>query len=337
VASYDPMVTSTTDHPLAAITGAAGYVGVNLVRLLRDAGWRLRTLDLRPLAGVPTDGIDHTIADVRSSEALAEMFAGVDVVFHLAARITLASEDPEAWDVNVSGPATVADAAKAAGVPRMVHCSSVHAFDLALAQPRLNELSQRSTSPSRPVYDRSKYAGELEVRKVIERGLDATIVNPTGIIGPIDLGPSRMNKVIDSAARGRLPVVVRGGFDWVDVRDVAAALLAAVERGRTGENYLVSGHQATVLHLGRLAAALNGHLGPLTAIPGHLARWLAPAGERASRWFDSDVFTPASIGTLIDDPTVEGDKAASELGHHPRPLEDTVRDTVRWFEGEARL
>jgi len=329
-----------TDEPAArtaAITGAAGYVGINLVERLRNAGWILRTTDLRPIAGVETAGVEHTIADVRDRQKMEEFVAGVDVVFHLAARITLLTEDPEAWDTNVTGPATVAAAALAAGVPRMVHCSSVHAFDLSLALPRLNELSPRATAPDRPVYDRSKYAGEVEVRKVVDQGLEATIVNPTGVIGPKDLGPSRMNKVIDSAARGRLPVVVHGGFDWVDVRDVVAALVSAADRGRVGENYLVGGHRASALHIGRLAGALNGHLGPVVAMPGRLARWMAPVGERVGGWFDSDVVTPASIGTLVDDPVVESDRAAAELGHDPRPLGDTVRDTVRWFEGEAHL
>jgi dihydroflavonol-4-reductase len=165
--------------------------------------------------------------------------------------------------------------------------------------------------------------------------LDATIVNPTGIIGPVDVGPSRMNAIIDRAARGRLPVVVRGGFDWVDVRDVVLGLIAAAERGRIGESYLLPGRPATVLHLGRLAAALNGHMGPVVAVPATLARWLAPLGERIGRRFHSDVLTPASVGTLVNHPTVDGSKAAAELGHRPRPLEDSVRDTVRWFEGEA--
>ena len=151
----------------------------------------------------------------------------------------------------------------------------------------------------------------VAVRKVIERGLDATIVNPTGIIGPIDLGPSRMNRVIHSAARGRLPVVVHGGFDWVDVRDVVLGLLAAAEHGRTGENYLLSGHQASAKHLARLAAALNGHLGPVVAIPGKVATWMAPSGEWIGRRLGSDAFTPASIGTLVEHPIAEVDETTA--------------------------
>jgi dihydroflavonol-4-reductase len=311
-------------------------VGVNLVRRLLVDGWRVRTIARRPLVGVDPTVVEHTLADVRDPSAVKACLVGADLVFHLAAKITLASVDPEAWDINTVGPATVATAALQADVPRFVHCSSVHAFDLAQSRPRLDEHSPRSTEPERPLYDRSKAAGEAAVRRVVAEGLDATIVNPTGIIGPADFGPSRINAIIRQAARGRLPVVVKGGFDWVDVRDVVDGLVNAAERGRRGENYLLPGHRATAMHLGRLAAGLNGHLGPVVALPAGLARWLAPAAERIGQLFHSDLFTPASIGTLLDDPIVDGTKAATELGHHPRPLEDSERDTVWWFEGVAR-
>jgi nucleoside-diphosphate-sugar epimerase len=317
---------------IAVVTGASGYVGVNLVQHLRHSGWLVRTVGRRPLGGA-----DHTSADIRDRDKLRPVLEGATIVFHLAAKITLSRVDPEAWDINVRGPAAVAASALDAGVQRMVHCSSVHAFDLARSRPVLSENSPRATSPDRPIYDRSKAAGELEVRRVVEAGLDATIVNPTGVIGPVDKGPSRMNTIINLAARGRLPVVVQGGFDWVDVRDVVAGLVAAAERGRTGENYLLPGHRTTVLELGRLAAALNGHRGPILAIPGKLAMWVAPAAEWIGHRFHSDFLTPASVGTLLDDPIVDGKKAATELSYQPRPLEDTVRDLLRSFEGNPKL
>jgi len=319
----------------AVVTGACGFVGVNLVRRLLGEGWHVRTIDRRPVLGVDPADVDHTLADVRDEEVVESCMAGADLVFHLAAKITLASVDSEAWDINTVGPATVASAALKAGVPRMVHCSSVHAFDLVRSRPRVDEHSPRSIEQDRPVYDRSKAAGEAAVRRVVGEGLDATIVNPTGVIGPVDFGPSRINAIIDKAARGHLPVAVRGGFDWVDVRDVVEGLMAAGSRGRRGESYLLRGHQATLVHLGRLAAGLNGHLGPVVALPAGMARWLAPTGERIGRRLHSDAFTPASIGALLDNPVVNGAKAVTELGHHPRLLEDSVRDTVRWFEGVA--
>jgi dihydroflavonol-4-reductase len=328
----DQVVTPGT----VVVTGASGFVGVHLVRRLLGDGWRVRTIDLHPTVGVDQKDVEHTVVDVRDGPTVRACVEGADLVYHLAAKITLASDDPEAWDINTVGPATVAGAARDAGVARLVHCSSVHAFDLVRSRPRLDEHSPRSTDPSRPVYDRSKAAGEAAVRRVIDDGLDATIVNPTGIFGPVDFGPSRINAIIDQAARGHLPVVVAGGFDWVDVRDVVEGLVSASERGRRGESYLLPGHQATAMHLGRLSAGLNGHLGPIVALSAGTARRLAPLGERVGRLLHSEAFTPASIGTLLDDPTVDGTKAATELGHDPRPLEDSVRDTVRWFEGIAQ-
>jgi dihydroflavonol-4-reductase len=320
----------------ALVTGAPGFIGVNLVPRLCALGWHVRSYGLTPFEMPGVVGVSSVIGDVRDRRRLDEALAGVDVVFHLAAVITLLHDDPEAWDVNTKGPATVARAALDHGVTRLVHCSSVHAFDLSRARPRLREDSPRA-GPDRPLYDRSKAAGEAAVREVVADGLDAVIVNPTAIIGPIDPGPSRANGVLLAAARGHLPVAVAGGFDWVDVRDVVDGCVAALDRGRTGESYLLSGHQATSVQIGRLAAGMNGRLGPLFGLPAWMAETIAPIGERVGRLWGSDDFTPASIGTLLDDPLVDSSRAVRELGYRPRPLETTVRDLVRWFRDVGAL
>jgi len=309
------------------VTGASGFVGSNLVRALLDTGWQVRTYARHPCPLVPPHAVEHLTGDVRDPDRVAAAVAGVDVAFHLAARITLLHDDPDAWSVNTVGPAVVARAALDHGVARLVHCSSVHAFDPVQSGGHVDERSPRAGS-TRPLYDRSKAAGEAAVRAVAADGLDVVIVNPTGIIGPVDVGPSRANGVLLAAARGHLPVAVAGGFDWVDVRDVVDALIAAVDRGEPGENYLLSGHQATALHLARLAAGLNGHVGPLVALPPAVARGIAPLGEAIGRLWGSDDLTPASIEALLDDPLVERKKAEDALGYSPRPLEDTVRDLI---------
>ena len=226
--------------------------------------------------------------------------------------------------------ATFATAALEAGVRRFVHCSSVHAFDLERPGV-ITETSARAVDPHLPAYDRSKAAGEVELRKVVAQGLDAVIVNPSGVLGPNDFAPSRMGAVFLALARRRLPSLVAGGFDWVDVRDVATGMMAAEAKGVTGENYLLGGHRHSIADLAALAEHCTGVRSPACR---HRCGWpaTAPAGLWWSRWRGTQpLFTPESLHALLTDPTVSSAKAARELGHEPRATEDTVRDVYAWF------
>jgi dihydroflavonol-4-reductase len=320
----------------ALVTGASGHVGVNLVRRLSDEGWQVRTFSRRPFEAPGVTGIEHVPGDVCDASATDRAVEGVDVVFNLAAKIALRTRDDEAWAINAVGPVTVARSALAAGVGRFVHCSSVQAYDVERAHPTLDETSPRP-GPHRPLYDRSKAAGEEGLRAVVADGLDAVIVNPTGIIGPIDLGSSRSNAVLRAAAKGHLPIAMAGGSDWVDVRDVVEGLMAAADRGRRGENYLLSGQSATVMQVARLAAGINGRIGPLVALPGRVSKGVAPLGELVGRGWGADFFTPASVDSLLNHPVVDHTKATRELGYVPRPLVDTVRDLVTWLGQDGQL
>ena len=295
----------------------------------------MRAVDLRWTRALDGLDLDWYPASVRDPASIREALAGAEVVYHLAAVISITG-DPggQVWSTNVGGVATLAEAALERGVRRLVHCSSVHAFDLELSGGLLDETSPRSVRPQLPVYDRSKAAGEAELRAWVEKGLDAVVVNPTGLIGPYDFEPSRMGRFFLSLQRGELRALVDGAFDWVDVRDVAAALMAAATRGRSGESYLVGGHRLSLRELAGMAARVTGAREPRVVVPmavAQLGAWVLSARS----WWSSEsspLFTSESLHALRSCPQIVGRKAELDLGHRPRPPEATLTDLYGWFE-----
>jgi dihydroflavonol-4-reductase len=321
-----------------AVTGAAGFVGTNLVNLLVEQGNEVVAIDRAQPETETRAQVTWLNANILEEQQLEAAFQGVDVVYHLVAMITLAHQDELAWRINTEGVRNVAEAALAAGVRRMVHCSSIHSFDQYACGGNINEETARSVGADLPVYDRSKFAGEQELRAVIEKGLDAVICNPTAVYGPVDKAPlSRINGILRDAARGRVPAFVEGGFDFVDVRDVAAGLVLAGEKGRTGENYLLTGQFLPMVQVCRMAARLNGRRGPLFSVPLKAVSAIVPIAEPICKVFKSDVITRASIGALESSPHVDGNKARSELGYTPRDTDTTIRDLIAHFVTSGQL
>ena len=164
------------------------------------------------------------------------------------------------------------------------------------------------------------------------------IVNPTGIVGPNDFGPSRMGKVVLQLARRSLPSLIAGGFDFVDVRDVVAGLLAARDRGRTGENYILGGHWHSFTEIARMVTDATGAAPPALTTP----TWLVKLGLPFVAAYGAVVkqeplYTSESLAAAAASRQIVHQKAKDELGHDPRPLCDTVRDTCAWFEAEGML
>ncbi|MFQ5968183.1 MAG: NAD-dependent epimerase/dehydratase family protein [Acidimicrobiia bacterium] len=320
--------------PLIAVTGASGHLGAAVVRVALDAGHRVRAVDLRSGPGLEGLNVDFAAADVLDDDAITRALTGVELAFHLAGIISVTGDvGGQVWRTNVEGTAATARAALQAGVRRFVHCSSVHAYDLEQAGPYLDETAPRAEAAHLPVYDRSKAAGEQAVRGAIAQGLDAVMVNPTGIIGPLDFGLSRMGRVFLALRQRRLPALVEGAFDWVDVRDVADGLLRAAELGSTGENYLLSGKRLSVMELAQLAASITGVDPPRFVVPMAVARLWGPLGNWLGRRTGSPlVFTGESLHALRHSPEVRSDKAASDLGYQARPIRETVSDLYEWFD-----
>ena len=176
------------------------------------------------------------------------------------------------------------------------------------------------------------------MRAVIAEGLDAVITHPTGIIGPWDFEPSRMGQVFLDLAHRRLPSLVDGGFDFVDVRDVVQGTIAAAKKGRTNESYLLSGTYRTVGELAKAAQEVTGVRPPRTTSPMWLARVGAPFLEMAAKVTGSQpLYTAESLEALRANHLLDNQKAREELGFNPRPTAESIRDIYRWFAERDRL
>jgi dihydroflavonol-4-reductase len=283
--------------------------------------------------------VECVSGDVTDLSSLLCAFAGVEVVYNVAGHISVRpGEEGKLRAVNVEGARTVVEACLDRRVRRLVHFSSIYALASSPSDRSIDECRPLAADASLPAYDRSKAAGEIAVADGVARGLDAVIVNPTGIIGPIDFRPSRMGRFFLDLCLGRLPAVVRGGFNWVDVRDVVSGAMAAEERGRTGERYILGGHWSSLRDLALLAGQATDAVLPSFEAPMALARFAAPFVTRWARLRGTEaIFTTLALHALRHHEKVSWAKAAHELGYRARPAAETVEATLAWFRGAGML
>ena len=324
------------------ITGASGQIGGVLTRALADRyGPRRVRAIFRNRRGTAADlDIEWVQGDILDKESLIAAFTGAETVFHLAALVSIGTvRARNFYRTNVLGTRNVVEAALECGVKRLVHVSSIHAYDQHPLDEVLDESRGPADSPRDAPYDRSKAAGEAEVRRGIDHGLDAVILNPTSVLGPYDGAPSPMGQLFLDLRHRRLPALIAGGYDWVDVRDVVAAMMAAETQARCGENYLVSGHWHTVRELAEFSRQATGVPAPRLQFPMFAARLWAPFQVVLDRCRGRrPLYTPVSVRVMAHgNRRISNARARAELGFHPRPLAESIGDTYRWFEEHGML
>ena len=314
------------------VTGATGFVGAHLARLLVERGDEVRVTyrDERRLDRLAGTDVQPVKADVLDRGALRRALRGCDLLFHTAGFV---GSNPAllAWQINALSPRLAVEAAAAEGVGRVVLTSSVAALGPVPPGEIGSEDDPFSGGGLDLTYVDSKHEGEAEALAAAARtGAELVIVNPSYVLGvPVDRSQpgETSTRVIGNYLRGRLPAVVDGAVDIVHVEDVAAGHVAAAERGLPGERYVLGGHDTTWVDLLERIGRLSGVRNPLAVIPpeaAEIARHAEVLGLPLA-------FSAEGMMLMAQNWCYSSRKARRELGYRTRRLDTTLKETIAWY------
>jgi dihydroflavonol-4-reductase len=321
------------------VTGASGFLGSHIARLLVERGDGVRVLlrqtsQTRLLEGLAAERVP---GDLRDPASLDKALSGVHTVYHVAADYRLWARDPrEIYESNVQGTRNLLEAARRAEVEKFVYTSTVG----TVAVPRDAALPDESVVTSLDemtgVYKRSKWLAEQEARKAAAAGLPVIIVNPTTPVGPGDAKPTPTGRIIVDFLNGRMPAYVDTGLNFVPVEDAAAGHILAAERGRIGERYILGGENLTLKRALQILSQVSGRPAPRVRVPHVLALGAAYADAALSRLIGREPQIPLEgVRMARHSMFVNTEKARAELGFSPGPLTAAFERAVRWYESNG--
>jgi len=323
------------------VTGAGGHIGNVLVRELVSRGELVRAFLLDGEGHAPLKGLDIEIMEgnILHPDDLVRAMQGVDIVYHLASMISISPGMEEVMRrINIEGTQNVINAARIAGVKRLVYTSSIH----ALCRPPEGQVICEDVdfdplNPAGP-YDRSKAEASLLVQQAVRDGMDAVIVCPTGVVGPFDFRRSEMGLVVLGWIKDKFNLLIEGSFDFVDVRDVALGHILACEHGKPGSVYILSGERISLVKMLQTVEEFIGRKATTVVVPFQVANFITnftPLWYRITR--TKARLTRYALETVASNSFISNAKARSELGYNPRSLKDSLVDTVLWWQEHQLL
>lgn len=330
------------DKDIVFLTGASGFVGSAVARLLLDEGFAVRALVRRNSNRVNVNGLDLDVVegDIRDASLLRQAMKGVRYVFHVAADYRLWAPNPsEIIATNVEGTRAVMTAAHENGVERVVYTSSVATLRPSDDGVPVDETAPLSEADAIGAYKKSKVLAERLVEHMIaDNNLPAVVVNPSTPIGPRDIRPTPTGRIVVEAACGRMPAFVDTGLNLVHVDDVASGHLAALRHGRIGERYILGGENMTLGQMLAEIARLTGRRPPTTRLPRQLVYPIAYGAEAAARITGREPFaTVDGIRMAKYKMYFSSAKATRELSYRSRPAIEALDAAYRWFRDTGYL
>ncbi|THJ17054.1 MAG: NAD-dependent epimerase/dehydratase family protein [Nitrospira sp. CG24D] len=319
----------------ALVTGATGFVGAAVVRALLKTGVEVRVLARRDsdFSNLQQFKIDGAYGDLRDKESLRKALTGCGQLYHVAAHYALWARNPAIfYDVNVTGTKNLLEAARDVGTERIVYCSTIGAIGLPPDGGLGTEETPVSLEQMAGHYKRSKYLAEQEVLKLAKQGLPVVIVNPSAPVGEGDVKPTPTGQMIVEFMKGRMPAYIETGMNIVDVDDVAAGHLLAMEKGRIGERYILGTKNLMLRDIFEILSRLTGVNMPSVKLPRELILPLAYL-NLAFSWVTGIPPRIPLEGVKMAKYKMHYDcsKAIRELGIPQTPPEVALEKAVRWF------
>ncbi len=316
------------------VTGASGFVGWHVARLLAERGHKVRAL-LRASSAVPELDVERVTGDLRDAESLRRAAEGCGLVFHVAADYRLWSKHPEEmYRSNVDGTRNMLRAAQAASVERVVYTSTVGCIGIP-ADGIGDENQSVSIDDMTGVYKRSKFMAEQVALEFARGGLPVVIVNPTAPMGDHDFKPTPTGQIVVDFLRGAMPAYIDTGLNVVNVRDVALGHLLACEKGRVGERYILGAANMTLGQILQELAQITGRKAPTIELP-YFVAWTA--GVITTGLAHLTGIPPRApleaVRMAKKKMWVSHEKAARELGYSPCPASSALADAVAWFAAQ---
>lgn len=319
----------------AFVTGATGFIGANLVHTLLARGVEVRALVRggTSLANIQRLNIDVVEGDLSDKASLAAAMSGCETLFHVAALYSLWKRDAEAlYRSNVQGTANILDAAADAGVERIVYTSSVSAIGVPQPGTLANEETTTTVGQLVSEYKKSKFLAELEAKKRADRGQHIVIVNPSTPIGPYDIKPTPTGEIVLRFLNRQMPAYVDTGLNIIDVDDVVEGHLLALEKGRSGERYILGNRNLTFKELLDILSGITGLPAPTVRVPHFIPLIAAYIDEGIlSRFGKTPSVSIYSVKMSRKAMYYDSSKAVRELGLPQSPIEGALKKAVQWF------